>query len=297
MVSEHMVHCYNKGCGKQFLPQENKDDDCEFHSGVPVFHDAYKSWSCCEKRTIDFTEFLNIKGCCKGKHNPVKPEETAPESNDVPKVVEVVRPPERMKRPSESEPLVPLPTIISASLKKLLDNITIADDNENVSKTSVCQRKGCGVSKEESDDVTCCYHSGYPIFHEGYKYWSCCNKKTTDFSEFLAQKGCTNGSHQWSDPSQKKVVECRYDWHQTGETVNFTAYAKKILPDRCLINCNAVKLQLEIFFGDNQVFSFDKVLAGIIDPEKSTVTFSATKVEVSMRKAEFVAWPSNFVLQ
>ena len=32
-----------------------------YHSGAPVFHDAYKSWSCCEKKTTDFTEFLNIK--------------------------------------------------------------------------------------------------------------------------------------------------------------------------------------------------------------------------------------------
>ena len=40
----------------------------------------------------------------------------------------------------------------------------------------------------------------------GMKYWSCCNKKTTDFNQFLAQKGCTEGAHQWTDPSQKKVV-------------------------------------------------------------------------------------------
>ena len=35
-------------------------DVCQFHPGVPVFHDALKGWSCCPKRSTDFTEFLNI---------------------------------------------------------------------------------------------------------------------------------------------------------------------------------------------------------------------------------------------
>ena len=50
-------------------------DVCVFHPGVPVFHDAMKvrlcilllfiyfslkGWSCCKKRCIDFTDFLNI---------------------------------------------------------------------------------------------------------------------------------------------------------------------------------------------------------------------------------------------
>ena len=35
-------------------------DSCAHHPGVPVFHDAYKGWSCCKKKCTDFTEFLNI---------------------------------------------------------------------------------------------------------------------------------------------------------------------------------------------------------------------------------------------
>lgn len=34
-------------------------DSCTFHPGQPVFHDALKGWSCCKKRSTDFTEFLN----------------------------------------------------------------------------------------------------------------------------------------------------------------------------------------------------------------------------------------------
>ena len=40
-----------------------------------------------------------------------------------------------------------------------------------------------------------------------------------------------------------QVVECRHDWHQTGDQVNFTVYAKKVHPDRCVINCNPVKVR------------------------------------------------------
>lgn len=35
-------------------------ESCRHHSGEPVFHDAYKGWSCCKKKCTDFTEFLNI---------------------------------------------------------------------------------------------------------------------------------------------------------------------------------------------------------------------------------------------
>lgn len=291
--------CYNKGCAKKYFnPLENSEEDCEYHSGAPVFHEGYKSWSCCEKRTTDFTEFLNIRGCCKGTHNPDKPEELVkPADRQAGIAPDDIKPPERLCRPSEEQPLVPLPSTVSNSLRKLLNKLTVNDnqDAEAVAETSVCQRKGCGKGRVDLS-LPCLYHPGCPIFHEGLKYWTCCKKRTTEFDDFLNQKGCETGEHLWADPSKKKVAQCRYDWHQTGDTVNFTVYAKKVNPDLCSVSCNPVKLQLELIFGDDQTFSFDKVLAGIIEPEKSKVTFAATKVEVSMRKAEFVAWPSNFVL-
>lgn len=46
-------------------------DECRHHPGHPVFHDAYKGWSCCNKKSVDFTEFLNIKGCTLSKHSNV----------------------------------------------------------------------------------------------------------------------------------------------------------------------------------------------------------------------------------
>jgi hypothetical protein len=29
------------------------------------------------------------------------------------------------------------------------------------------------------------------------KYWSCCQRKTSDFDTFLNQEGCQEGSHLW----------------------------------------------------------------------------------------------------
>ena len=50
---------------------------------------------------------------------------------------------------------------------------------------------------EPSKPNECCYHPGVPIFHEGLKFWSCCQRKTTDFQSFLNQEGCTWGVCKW----------------------------------------------------------------------------------------------------
>lgn len=50
-------------------------DACRHHPGAPFFHDAYKGWSCCNKKCTDFTEFLNMKGCTLAKHSNIKPPE------------------------------------------------------------------------------------------------------------------------------------------------------------------------------------------------------------------------------
>ena len=30
-----------------------------------------------------------------------------------------------------------------------------------------------------------------------YKFWTCCQRRTSDFNEFLRQEGCTSGDHLW----------------------------------------------------------------------------------------------------
>ncbi|XP_068813001.1 integrin beta-1-binding protein 2 isoform X1 [Struthio camelus] len=68
--------CYNKGCGQRFDAEHNSPDSCVYHPGVPIFHDALKGWSCCKKRTTDFSEFLAIK--VSGRAPPLRPPCLAP---------------------------------------------------------------------------------------------------------------------------------------------------------------------------------------------------------------------------
>ena len=67
-----MPKCCNNGCtNRDYIEEENTETSCIFHPGGPIFHEGLKGWSCCKKRVIDFNEFLSIKGCTTGKHNPI----------------------------------------------------------------------------------------------------------------------------------------------------------------------------------------------------------------------------------
>lgn len=49
---------------------------------------------------------------------------------------------------------------------------------------------------------SCRHHPGVPFFHDAYKGWACCNKKCTDFTEFLNIKGCTLSKHSNEKPPE-----------------------------------------------------------------------------------------------
>ena len=50
------------------MNESSKDLVCNFHPGVPIFHEGLKYWTCCTKRTSDFQAFLNQVGCKEGSH-------------------------------------------------------------------------------------------------------------------------------------------------------------------------------------------------------------------------------------
>lgn len=64
----------------------------------------------------------------------------------------------------------------------------------------VCTQFGCGkrfVPGRDDKEATCEYHAGKPVFHDVYKYWSCCKeKKTMDFEEFEKIPPCAKGYHK-----------------------------------------------------------------------------------------------------
>ena len=79
--------CYNRGCGKTFDPRNNPPDStaCRYHPGSPYFHETYKGWNCCGKKSTDFTDFLNTPGCKTGPHSrekPVEPESITGKKDD-----------------------------------------------------------------------------------------------------------------------------------------------------------------------------------------------------------------------
>ncbi|KAM3836295.1 cysteine and histidine-rich domain-containing protein 1 isoform 1-T1 [Vipera latastei] len=308
--------CYNRGCGQRFDPATNTEESCTYHPGIPVFHDALKGWSCCKRRTTDFSDFLSIKGCTKGFHNsekppePVKPEvKTTCERKELtdlkPKfqehIIQAPKPIEAIERPSSDEPMSCLQLKVSASLKQSLEKLKLSseneikkeDDGDEIKIGTTCKNAGCLKTFEgpsSSEDV-CIYHAGVPIFHEGMKYWSCCKRKTSDFNTFLSQEGCTTGTHLWiKKDAGKKVVPCRHDWHQTGREVTISIYAKNSIPELSRVEANSTLLNIHIVFEGDKVFSQNLNLWGVIDVKRSYVNMTATKIELAMRKAEPMLW-------
>ncbi|XP_068122897.1 cysteine and histidine-rich domain-containing protein 1 [Hyperolius riggenbachi] len=309
--------CYNRGCGQRFDSDTNTEGSCTYHPGVPVFHDALKGWSCCKRRTTDFSDFLSIAGCTKGVHSnekppePVKPEvKTSTERKELaelkPKfsehIIQAPKPVECIKRPSADQPLTRLQLKVSPSLKQALEKLKLSTENDNtvqdedtgeIKVGTSCKNGGCTKTFDgpQSNEEVCQYHSGVPIFHEGMKYWSCCKRKTSDFNTFLSQEGCAKGSHLWVKKDDgKKVVPCRHDWHQTGGAVTISIYAKNSVPEISYVEANSIAVNIHIVFDGEKEFQQQVQLWGIIDVQKSYVNLTATKVEVFLKKAEPLTW-------
>ena len=104
-----------------------------------------------------------------------------------------------------------------------------------------------------------------PIFHEGMKFWSCCQRKTSDFQSFLNQEGCMLGEHKWKkDDEGSAKVECRYDWHQTASHVTVAIYGKKYDPDISKIEAHGIRLKVHVYFPEQAgAFDLDLELAGV----------------------------------
>jgi hypothetical protein len=311
-----MLQCYNKGCLKTYSPEEDNDGACTHHPGGPVFHDAMKGWSCCKKRSTDFTDFLNIPGCTVGRHNPVKPIEPERVKEKPLAVGEeiIVKAPlpqldRKTARPLDDLPMKQLRVKVANSLKSLLARLKSQEDREeekvemvdqemgddvDVEIGTPCKNKGCQTMYYGADvELTNCrYHPGVPIFHEGYKFWTCCQRRTSDFDEFLRQEGCTTGEHKWIE-TEKKETSCRYDWHQTGTQVVISFYAKACIPEHCLFETNQTSCRILLLFDNGKRQQLTELrFYGVIDVDRSSVELLGTKVELKLRKADPITWAS-----
>uniref|UniRef100_A0A8C5BGK0 Cysteine and histidine-rich domain-containing protein 1 n=1 Tax=Gadus morhua TaxID=8049 RepID=A0A8C5BGK0_GADMO len=297
------VLCYNKGCGQRFDPENNLDDACTFHPGVPVFHDALKGWSCCKRRTTDFSDFLSIVGCTKAPHNKEKPPE--PVKPDVSSSGEKKEVDEQKPKFSEYIISAPKPqgrgyAALSLKIPHVCQTRHMCfvcflpeEEGDETKIGTSCKNAGCtkSFSGVASNEEVCAYHSGFPIFHEGMKYWTCCKRKTSDFNTFLSQEGCVKGTHIWKKKDTgKKVVPCRFDWHQTGAQVIVSIYSKNSVPELSYVEANSTTLDIHILFEGEKEFAQKINLWGVIDVSKSVVNMLAAKIEIAMKKSEPMSW-------
>lgn len=322
-----MQICYNKGCvAGKFDPATNGDSACVYHPGEPVFHDASKKWSCCGKSSVDFTTFLQFPGCAKGPHNPVKPEvPPKPErSAEIYNQPVIVRKPisgdkNAEPRPPDDEEMTALNKQVEPRLLAELDKVAGAagahdsassqsapsDDGDSVAMGTACKNTGCRGTYQgpQSDRQVCFYHPGGPVFHEGMKYWSCCQRKTTEFDNFMAQEGCEQARHCWKKPQQEGASDpsggpvaahCRCDHHQgKAGFITLDVFAKLCVPEDCVVTANRVRCSVQLVFaaGKNK-FSRQFKLHDVIDPSQSYVNIRPTKVEILLKKVNAANWPS-----
>jgi len=320
--------CYNRGCGKTFDPRQNSPDSvaCRHHPGSPFFHETYKGWTCCNKKSTDFTDFLNTPGCATGPHSrekPVEPESITGKIDDrsleqqlaelngggsheaTPEPVQLVR----LPRPDwKTTPLVRIQAVPSVAFKRTLDAATqngdvtgspvsqvasVGGGDGQIKEGEPCKNAGCNkVYGGPSANTDCIYHPGVPIFHEGMKFWSCCTRKTSDFESFLNQAGCTTGACKWTkDSAGSASVKCRYDWHQTATHITVAIYAKKYDHKSVTLDLNPIRFKFHVYFPQEAgSFDLDLELKGVVEVEGSSCTLTGTKIEMKMKKAEPGSW-------
>jgi len=319
-----MQTCYNKACSTKgkFDPDKNGPEACRYHPGGPVFHDALKGWSCCEKRVTDFSEFLNLPGCTAGFHSKEKPAEVKPEvkssktekadfqeDRDVSKYGKtkvISAPPQRAQLKKQEtnaqEVIVVMKPKIMNSLKTELQRMAQAEEKKKERGTLEvgwkCCRSGCSAeyTGPEKNAEFCYYHPGAPVFHEGMKFWSCCERKTSDFTSFLNQVGCEKAeSHQWVHPdeaTEKSKQTARYDYHQTPDKIYCNVYCKGIIPKLTKVVISSKRVDINVCFGLAETEMALRVteLWANVDPAQSKLTLSGTKLELAMSKESKVQW-------
>ena len=239
------LKCVRNGCqNREYTEATNNAQACCYHPGNPIFHEGSQGWSCCKPRTCHFDDFIKIKGCTNGPHTTVKETlQTKPETPDKepqlpifkePKVVVDVPTEQKIKelsseRPARDSAMITPSIKCTPSLKKAVDQKlkAIAEqklektDDDKIAEGTECFRSGCKETYPSKSP--CFYHPGNSIFHDALKFWSCCERKTTDFQSFLNQEGCTRKTfHKWK--GAPAYLNVKNDWHQTGQNVCCNIY-------------------------------------------------------------------------
>ncbi|KAG5230584.1 PPHB SUSCEPTIBLE family protein [Salix suchowensis] len=203
------LRCQRIGCNATFTEDNNPDGSCTYHDSGPFFHDGMKEWSCCKKRSHDFSLFLEIPGCKTGKHTTEKPVLTKAKATPTPSPKNPFSPPiaapatntsskESCLRceqgffcsdhGSQAQPkAAPAESNVSAPAKKVVD----------LNQPQTCKNQGCGQTFKEKDnhETACNYHPGPAVFHDRMRGWKCCDIHVKEFDEFVSIPPCSKGWH------------------------------------------------------------------------------------------------------
>ncbi|KAG2715716.1 hypothetical protein I3843_03G092800 [Carya illinoinensis] len=218
------VRCQRIGCDATFSEDDNPEGSCQYHDSGPIFHDGMKEWSCCKKKSHDFSLFLEIPGCKTGKHTTEKPVLTkaapspkkpvsAPSSNSTTGASSK----ETCSRCRQgffcsdhgsvagqmnSKPLNLDTGALSKSNANTQGSPVPAKKLVDINEPQTCKNQGCGMTFKEKDnsETACSYHPGPAVFHDRMRGWKCCDIHVKEFDEFMGIPPCTKGWHN-ADPS------------------------------------------------------------------------------------------------
>mmetsp|Transcript_21080 Transcript_21080/g.23511 ORF Transcript_21080/g.23511 Transcript_21080/m.23511 type:complete len:379 (+) Transcript_21080:45-1181(+) len=287
-----LFRCSRLGCFESFREDENTEGSCLYHKGPATFHEGRQTWQCCGRKTYSFDDFEKIPGCVRGKHTWIQ-QVSGIKNKSI----------WDGKNMSSASPVSATIRKVVAKAKPKIKQVQIEDERELEDPEAAvipvgtpCLRNGCNIVYEDASsyEKPCIYHWGVPLFHEGLKSWTCCKKRSADFTTCLALPGCTEGKCRFvkttRELKKQSSVQCRYDFYQSNIRVTLNIYAKKVDKEKTVINITERCLEVAVAFQDGRVWNrkFDLYLEVV--PEKSKFAVLSTKIEVLLSKKEGDNW-------
>jgi len=181
---------------------------------------------------------------------------------------------------------------LEESLKKLAEEVGQPQVSEDIPAGTKCKRNGCKTIYQgpESAKKLCEFHPGTAIFHETYKYWSCCDTtRAWDWDDFQKIPTCRVGPElcAFTDdaPGLPKRAACRQDFFQVGTGVTWNIYAKKVQPQLSSFQLSKTHAKVNIVFDGGKVFNYYAKLSGKVVPDQCKVEIGGPKIEIALVKA------------
>ncbi|CAI4223198.1 unnamed protein product [Auanema sp. JU1783] len=272
-----LIQCYNKGCGQKFDPFGNGEDTTP---DPPTSTMLIKSGTAVTRKVL--TSVAAVK--------EIRPEK----EEDVIVWKGLNKPAERIAEHERVEKQLEVEVSASAvqALQRYKEQNASTLGSQVLKVGAPCRHMSCTqkYSGNDSDLNQCVYHPGEAIFHEGMKYWSCCQKKTSNFGAFLEQKGCETGEHVWS--MEEKVEKIKEDWFSSAGVVTVNIYSKGTIPEESSISSDGqvLRVHLKHGFGLKETDLLYE-LWGRVNVENSKAIIGERKVEIKLKQEGVAGWP------